>query len=361
MSALAYKLAFDLATAPTLRLLAAGRQARGQLLDLALLQHLLEPSAIRRTGFGGAARCHRHQTRRHLRKDMRALGLEAVELVERPVRHLDLDLHGPAECRLPLTPCAEMEVANVHHLAGLQHETRIAGAVELAAIAVVHRLDGAGALAAIGNHMIFARIELDLGYRRLGQRPHIGDGDPLMAPEAIAFPHAEQHRHVDALRARRTHAHDRHGFPRLRQGGSRQVVVNTRRLGAASQQQATRCGSKPTLPVPPSHDASAHAIAKQAKCRTTLLRPTRTAYDIPATDLPRPAGALDQGGPDYALTSALPLGLGGRTSGAVQMDGRFWSLPSACIFFISAHLALICSAVGGTTWGTVISRVFICA
>ena len=78
------------------------------------------------------------------------------------------------------------------------------------------------------------------------------------------------------------------------------------------------------------------------------------AYHSP---LPQPSS----GGPDYALTSALPLGLGGRTSGAVQMDGRFWILPSACSFFISAHLALICSTVGGTILGTVISRVFICA
>src|SRR6478672_4009186 len=66
---------------------------------------------------------------------------------------------------------------------------------------------------------------------------------------------------------------------------------------------------------------------------------------------------------DYALTSplAIPLGVGGRPRGAVQIVGRFWIFPCACSFLISAHLALICSTVGGTILGTVISRVFICA
>src|SRR5262245_55969843 len=77
-----------------------------------------------------------------------------------------------------------------------RRENGKACAVELAAGAVVQRLGAALAGTGIGNDVVFARIELDLGDRRLGQRAHVGNGDRLVPPVAVALAHAEQHANI---------------------------------------------------------------------------------------------------------------------------------------------------------------------
>src|SRR4029079_3830079 len=67
-----------------------GLQAGGrQLLHLALRLQLLEPDTFLGTGFARLVG-NGHQPRRHLRIEIGALGLEAVELCQRPI--LDFDV-----------------------------------------------------------------------------------------------------------------------------------------------------------------------------------------------------------------------------------------------------------------------------
>ena len=112
--------------------------------------------------------------------------------------------------------------------------------------------------------MVLAGIELDLGHRRLGERAHVGDRDALVAPEAFALAHAKQHRHVDALGARRAHPHDGDGLLGLAQRRGGQVVVDARGLRATGEQPARHGSDSPEQPVPPTrHNATIYAIAEQ--------------------------------------------------------------------------------------------------
>ena len=232
----AYKLPPDLATAPSL---ARGRLAGGRkLLHLALRQQRLEPGTLLRPRLAGLRWHGLHEPRRHLRVDVRALGPEAIQLGQRPIRYFDFRFHRPAERVAAVAPGNEVQVAHVDDLARLQREARVAGAVELAAGVVVHRLDAAARiLAAVGHHVILTRIELHFGHCRLGEGAHVGDRDALVATVTVPFAHAQQHGNVDASRARCAYPHDGTAL-RVCAGGGGQAVVDARGLRAAGEQHA---------------------------------------------------------------------------------------------------------------------------